>query len=47
MKRSRDSFRESVVSGIEVTVDEEAGTATLKVTAYLPEFSRYALASSR
>jgi len=38
---------EPVVSGIEVTVDKEAGTATLKITAYLPGFSRYALASSR
>ena len=38
---------EPVVAGIEVTVDEEAGTATLKITAYLPGFSRYALGSSR
>jgi len=38
---------EPVVSAIEVTVDRAAGTATLKITAYLPGFSRYALAGSR
>jgi hypothetical protein len=38
---------EEVPSEIVVTVDKEAGTATLKVTSYLPEFSRYALAASR
>ena len=38
---------EEVPSEIIVTVDKEADTATLKVTSYLPEFSRYALAASR
>ena len=45
--RKGASSWEAAACRIKVEEDKKAGTATVKITAYLPEFSRYAMASSR